>query len=767
MWRGAISVSCFHNSCETIRREWQNKILNQLIISKAVVVKPSNVILTEQAQKISEALNNPAKFKLVIAATGSGKTHAIVDHIAPLLDSSSGNTDKFAIICSSKDQMRQIAERFGTALSSDNINEQGIDLIESGGTLQIQQAKSRDRVRDNTRVAITHYTYVSRRQFSPFYYAFLKFIDENTQVFIDEVDAFIQSQTVSLQLGSRWRQMGRDGIVKNVVLHKCGMFHHFNNCLNCVMEKYTGYQLSIDDFGNPVYKSQYEFLEGEKRQELKHIELEPLVEAKVKVGSSEVWMLKQSEDPGPIVFSDNNATTEFSTTFEDHLKSAYLPTVHRPFISYEGHEIERDKLVRRFGTGSSAKFEIPEAERQKIKFPNRVCNVLTVVLIDRRPLLWMSKAKSLTGLSATITPLQKKFLSETAGELNEFVVHPDDTRKMDKIVVVGMERKISVKKIAEGNWTFDRMFRFRETEQRAMDDFDVLKGSEIVTKMGISNREYIGSREQVGDHKVLLTYSFGSLGRGIDFADYDLVDVNASTYKPISAYVTDNPETIRKLINEDRAITLTQNIGRILRRSTKSQSAVKIIVLEELESEDELVGVADQLGQMSIQPVESWWVPEYLSVDETCEWLTKIGQEKCIPADHPKGPSDLVERARKLIDEGASKKQVKQELRWSTIRKRVDKEELRDIEAKIDQLFAARDPEVRHAKLLSSAKIVRMRARRAEKIGALIMAGKTDGQVRSNMKVYDSKQAWPEAEQTWFETVLKENRALPKRLVTN
>ena len=37
----------------------------------------------------------------------------------------------------------------------------------------------------------------------------------------------------------------------------------------------------------------------------------------------------------------------------------------------------------------------------------------------------------------------------------------------------------------------------------------------------------------------------------------------------------------------------------------------------------------------------------------------------------------------------------------------------------------------------------------------MISTGKTDGQIRSNMKVYDTKQAWDEDDQKWFEATLK------------
>ena len=81
-------------------------------------------------------------------------------------------------------------------------------------------------------------------------------------------------------------------------------------------------------------------------------------------------------------------------------------------------------------------------------------------MIDRRPLLWMAKAKSVTGLTATITPLHQRFLSDMLLDMKRFDVPPKDERKMDKIIVVGKHRSLPLKLMIEGYWTFKKMFRF-------------------------------------------------------------------------------------------------------------------------------------------------------------------------------------------------------------------------------------------------------------------------------------------------------------------
>jgi superfamily II DNA or RNA helicase len=116
-----------------------------------VVIKRENLIAYDEAKEVSEALADPARYKLIVAPTGSGKTHSIVTCIAPYLDSASANSYKFAVICSSKDQMEQVAKRFAVILESNNINKQGIDLIEASESLRVDDAVSRNSVREGTR----------------------------------------------------------------------------------------------------------------------------------------------------------------------------------------------------------------------------------------------------------------------------------------------------------------------------------------------------------------------------------------------------------------------------------------------------------------------------------------------------------------------------------------------------------------------------------------------------------------------------------------
>lgn len=753
---GEIRSHCFHQSCWIVRKNWTDRLKKEVCVTEKVSVNPENLIIHNDEQEIAAALRNQERYKLIIAATGSGKTHQVVTYIASCLDSDSGIDDKFAIICSTKDQMIQIGERFGNILESNNINELGIDLIEATGSIKINKAKSIRSVRDQTRVAITHYTYVSRRGFSQYYYVFLDFIDNTTQVFIDEIDAFVESQTAHYPLGSRKRTVSTAGKHKNIHVLKCGVYTQSNNCINCIQHKYDGNQLDINDYLNLDYLPVNQSMTDIQREQLAHIELDDRLVSRVNVNTTEVTMLKQQEEPGELLFAaEDEPQVDFSAVFFDHLDSAFLPTVHRPFIKYEDEEISREDLIARFNLNENNTIStIPDTERAKLRFPCYACNVLTVTMIDRRPLLWMGNAKSVTGLSATISPLQEKFVSDVLGEIERFTISPNADRKMDKIIVIGMERSIPIKMYIDEHLKFEKMFRFRETKRAAEKDFEILRNTNISIRLGYDKRKYMLTSEEneYGSHKILQTYAYSSLGRGIDFEKYDVVDINASIFKPISAYVTDDPDKIRDLMFEDRANIIKQNVGRILRRNKDKEEAIKIVIVECLESEGELDAIKLALQDMSSEPIESWWVPAFLDNIFLCGYLTQVIKTKQLSEKLPSTYKVLIEWGKQWVEKGLGKTQVKDKLNWQTVMKKLTQEQALEVTQAIDQVFEEHEKSTTRQ---PTEKEKKLRVRRQDKIQLLMDEGKTIGQIRSHMNVYSGKKPWPDIEQRWFEETLK------------
>jgi hypothetical protein len=298
------------------------------------------------------------------------------------------------------------------------------------------------------------------------------------------------------------------------------------------------------------------------------------------------------------------------------------------------------------------------------------------------------------------------------------------------------------------------MFRYRETKADAVRDFEALRNGDVPIRLGYDRTKYMltSDEEDYGRHKILQTYAYSTLGRGVDFAAYDLVDINASIYKPLCAFVTDDPDELRGQLEEDRINIIVQNIGRILRRAGANQRAVKIIVIEGLEEEQELAALAGALSSMSHEPVETWWAPEFLHTIEVCEHISQTVADKALPTDLPTDYLVLIERAEALAAEGKGKTAIKEALRWQTVRRRLTEEEAEAVEQGIERaLQAYKDDSERKV----TDKVAKRREQRHRRIQELRARGLTDGQIRSRMNVYSGK-PWPKSEQKWFEQVLRD-----------
>ena len=253
---------CFHKSCITERNKWARRVskLVSLPDEEEAEVEPVvsiNIVPPEgiEEESVMNALIKDEKQKLVISGTGSGKSYNTVRIIAQKLraedqEKKKGEPrEKYLIAVSSKDQMGQMMSEFCEALDTDDPTRHGIDIIESTGQMTVRKAKSRSDVRPITRVAITHFTYLNRKGDSPFHYALAKWITPDTHVWIDEVDAFLESQTRHLHLGWRGKRKTVSGRTSYQAVVECPVSSGTGNCSSCVMKKYQGHTYTV----NPIF----------------------------------------------------------------------------------------------------------------------------------------------------------------------------------------------------------------------------------------------------------------------------------------------------------------------------------------------------------------------------------------------------------------------------------------------------------------------------------------------------------------------------------
>lgn len=704
-----VYVDCFHSggSCVDIRRQWGLKLtgcLNQSLQShiqlpvthqqlEDILAHPADAMFVD----IKGAIESPEKYKVVVAPTGSGKSYAIVEHVIQHV--LSDTTHKALIIVESKDQMVQIGERFAELLKTEDISTYGIEAIESDESLRIgQNYQAKSEIPENAKVVITHFTYASRWGASSYHYAALKFIDSHTLIFIDEIDSYIDRLHLSFDWGARVKVFSNAGLHDGIRITKCLVSSQAGNCAQCIAQHAFCFHHGLNDHRVPEFKSHFQFNDHVNYTPLPFIDHHDRIEGTVTLKTVEIQYLRQKDEAemGAINFvTRGGSAVDYEPTIHDMMDSAYWPTIYRHTIRYDepegSREISRDELLNRFSRdGKFSLTDLDDETRAQLRFPRKPCNVRTFVGIDRKPLIHMREGASVIGLTATMTQQKMQFLEAMLPGIKRFDISADDERKIDKNILIGTVLEIKAERIAEGLWKTGNheVLRFKETKAAASEEFKQFSKaglnvcfSSSMTSHTLASRT--DAKVKLKDHRFTLTYSLGSLGRGIDLPAFKVVNINTGIYKPVAAYAFWDTETLERAIQEGRITTTLQNAGRVLRREEGENYAVRGIVLEELTCEEELKLLAAHLQGMSREPIETWWVPPYVDVPALCEYLSVITQTLSLPPELPKDWNGLLEDIQRRVNDKETIGGIKKHIHWSRIKKRIPA----DVRAQIESII--------------------------------------------------------------------------------
>lgn len=630
---------------------------------------------------------------------------------------------------------------FARLLETENISEYGIDLIEASGSLTYLKTQSRTEVRPSTRVAITHFTYASRKGISKYHYAFLKFIDAQTQLFIDECDSFVDAQRVSIPLGWRGRLFNVGGEPTYVHTAKCLVTSGNGNCTQCKMRKWDGNQFIRDIvYHIRVYGPRFRIESGDVPERLPFIDLEPYVEQRFAMTTTiEATVLREQAHPRAILFAEGTAIDpkDLVGCIIDLIETAYRPTAWRHFIHAQTGELTTDEVIARY-VDAQGKLNVPPEDQ--VRFPVGACNVITLTLTDKLALRHLAHARSITGLTATISQNQRRFLVDHLPALKHLNVPPEDRQKIDRVAVIGLRRKIDPKRLPK--LAAYRVLRFKPNKREAAKEYQAIRAT-CPAVLGrdlfdYQKLEVWGSQAvRTSDPLVMITHSGGTLGRGVNLPDYRLVLIDSSVYKPTIAYNTQTADALWAAQEEDRANTLLQNIGRVLRKPPDEPTGTvfKLIVVEHLDHKDELKAIAHALQPMCKAPVQARWIEPFVAptqvltlIEETlqtAELCTKFTFQHYVDHFYQTGV-----KAGRL-------KQLKQGIAWSWMARYLSPQQKDALRTAYEQGLAAGG---------NDQQTERQRARRLKKLNALLQDGQTPGRIRSAMNV----RKWPEQEQDWF-----------------
>jgi hypothetical protein len=640
--------NCFHTECADGRAPWLESIVSKVDVQSEPPLRRITELSVRAPEGIEEksildALKMPDRFKLITAGTGAGKTYGSARLVAEQLanwdsqfvedESNSALPIKVLHLVPSKDAMIQVMTEYQGALGDDP-REFGIDMIDATGTMKVGEVISRKKPRKNTRVVITHFTYFGRKGDSWHHYGIAGWVDGDTDVIIDEVDSFFESQTYRVPLGWRGKRRTVQGKITYLGVNQCPASSGSGNCASCRMSKYNGHTYIANNHNNLEYRYR-PYLEEEllntKKLQNNHVEFEHLVQETVLLNeTTEVKLLAECADSNTrdIRFEREDIQMgEFHEWVIDLINTSFAPTAWRSFINGPNGEMSTDEGKDLFFDPRTGKVDSEAAREAKVVFPRKICNQVTLAMIDKITFNLFATAKSLTVLTATL-PRRKR---EILDHVYEGLVKAED-RKIDKLIIIGTSRQFGTRTInrfiGRGPKSFGKMLVFKPTKKKALALWENIRRDSnhniVLARDKNASLQADGTTINNIDADIVVSHSFGSLGRGMNLGEFSTMFIDSAIYKPAIAYNITDVDELNLVQQEERAAAIVQNSGRFL-RLTDNDDGFRMLIVSGLHGESEIEVLKSAIQPMVKDEINSlWWNRKSEDEPELVELLAQV-----------------------------------------------------------------------------------------------------------------------------------------------
>jgi hypothetical protein len=162
-----------------------------------------------------------------------------------------------------------------------------------------------------------------------------------------------------------------------------------------------------------------------------------------------------------------------------------------------------------------------------------------------------------------------------------------------------------------------------------------------------------------GNH--LISHALGSLGRGINLPEFNIVSVDLGSHKPTCAYSTSDKRSLLVAMLDQQLATVVQNAGRIFRwqNPVGQDSGIRVVFVENLRSiSDDLrnefkVNSTDVYSYLkeafaeSFEEFEEWLIPVFQSKEATLNDLSHVFTNLTLPVDRLVTWNDCIDEIKK------------------------------------------------------------------------------------------------------------------------
>jgi len=611
--------NCFHEHCKDILTDKLPHIQNLFDTYKRSI-KPKYFMersSTEDLQTaVNDALQSKENFVNIIAPTGSGKTYEMIFTAINRLN----NNKPTILVSQNKKHIENLKER----LKSEDINfleDERILVLQAGTNLSEYNL-------EEIKLIITHHTYIKRKGHSAFIFSLWKYIDTyKPLVLIDEIDYFLNSNIISINLQERYKKAVDKGQKDTTVYTKLRKCHATkkgcykvtcDQCINGNNSIYTYNEIDniYEFFHENIIRDYSTNRRFNQKQGIDQNIFNNLLESEIKLTdlntsytniNNSKHFLKQIDISEREFVDDENKIYDVNDFIKDIIKTGYNPKLIRFYPTYkEGLEIDLNDI---------REMEIKE-RKELVKFPYYSCNTQMLDVYDCLPLLLFKSTKvKVIGFTATwhLEELIKNAVYKVMENKVKLIKVDNSEQRIKKITYIGINGNLSVNDLSMLNMMLNninlKMLKFTPTAEGATKLYNKIQKqhnfTDIAELTGKGTKDYTRGMDGSFDDEIMNKYSMFVMGsltayaRGYDFKPYDIAIVDADIYKPrhLGIDTADknlNSDDIKTKISNQRLTYVNQNVGRICRSDNKN--AYKVAIVENCVDSQDLYFMKNNSG---------------------------------------------------------------------------------------------------------------------------------------------------------------------------
>jgi hypothetical protein len=526
------------------------------------------------------------------AAQASGKSYACaVKAVARIVSSLCT-----IIFSRSHDELNQIERHIKLKLIENGLSTDHVFHLR-GASMGSDEQSSREFPSIRPVIILAPYAYLKRKDDSIYVFELLKMIhdqefEKDLTVIIDECASFIDGNFYSYPLGARYDEREINGYMKRLPIKECRLQNRSGNCKNChelmglTSNVVRGYSIKFsppgqhdanDNFSNRLLHvniDQYVCHELEMAD--KTMTIEPIYSTaydkmrKDRRKNREVLIGGKRDNIQGVLITPQNF-------LEDTISYSYFPHI----VKYYPYQQKCENRLKR--PLNEKELQEREEEPQEWAFPKNTCCIPYLQGWDTLALDMIKDKANIILLGPKLSGNHENYLKYVFGDDIKKFEAENTFAPLDNVLVVSTSTLMKytkksvfefVKALREDNSNNSGLLIFSPTESKANRDFRILSHAH---KNSLSVTYYDGIQKMIGDspskdksEDILLSYTHGPIGMGVDLFWYKICIINTDTPKPKAALTADfvinqNIEAFYDLVVQDKMISCTQNAGRIMR----------------------------------------------------------------------------------------------------------------------------------------------------------------------------------------------------------